>query len=135
MFYFLGLLFFTQIVLVMPGCPQLSACSTRRSPVCGTDGVTYSNLCRMMVTSCISQVTIFEKHKGECRIKKQPRYLLGRRSDIMKRSDQCKFPCPTEYSPICGMDWQTHTSRCELAREECRVGRDIKVFHEGRCRW
>ena len=52
-------------------CAQITDCMTvctaNYSPVCGTDGVTYSNVCHLKMTACITgnkDLTI--AYKGEC---------------------------------------------------------------------
>ena len=53
-------------------CAQITDCMTvctaDYSPVCGTDGVTYSNVCHLKMTACVTgnkDLTI--AYKGECR--------------------------------------------------------------------
>jgi len=41
-------------------CPMVYA------PVCGSNGVTYSNACRMRVSACVSGKTITVAHEGKC---------------------------------------------------------------------
>ena len=45
-------------------CPQI--CTADYRPVCGSDNVSYSNLCMMRVTSCKTKTLITKVKDGEC---------------------------------------------------------------------
>ena len=42
------------------------ACTAVYLPVCGTDGKTYSNECRMKISACEKNDTITVSYNGEC---------------------------------------------------------------------
>ena len=46
--------------------PCAKTCPTEKDQVCGSDGVTYHNLCEMEKESCLLGKTITVKNKGEC---------------------------------------------------------------------
>lgn len=48
-------------------CPEI--CTADYSPVCGTDGQTYSNLCMMRVSACKQGMMIKVKSPGKCKSK------------------------------------------------------------------
>ena len=42
-------------------------CTTRLNPVCGTDGVTYSNECNLNAVACHTETEIKIQHMGKCK--------------------------------------------------------------------
>ena len=48
-------------------CPQI--CTADYSPVCGTDGQTYSSECQMRVSACSQGMMIKVKSNGTCNSK------------------------------------------------------------------
>ena len=46
------------------GCPTI--CIEQYDPVCGSDGVTYSNGCNLQVTKCSENPDLQVISKGEC---------------------------------------------------------------------
>nr|AAP92780.1 hepatopancreas kazal-type proteinase inhibitor [Penaeus monodon] len=94
-------------------------CSTDYDPVCGSDGVTYSNLCNLEVADCFSDEDITLAYEGECK--------------EVKKGD-CDFPCPDNYDPVCGSNGVTYSNLCELERANCQSDQEITVAYDGECK-
>nr|ACL36281.1 Kazal-type serine proteinase inhibitor 2 [Penaeus chinensis] len=113
-----------DITLAHPGpcetkqesCDML--CYTNYDPVCGSDGVTYSNLCNLEVADCLSDEDITLAYEGECK---------GR------VKENCDNGCPDNYDPVCGSNGVTYPNSCHLERENCLSDEEITVAYEGEC--
>ncbi len=93
------------------GALEKRACTTDYTPVCGVDGVTYSNTCTA------NKVKV--AYTGECKIK----------------------PCTKSYVPVCGLVqiecikapcnpiFETFTNKCELNKIK-----SAKLAYKGECK-
>ncbi|POM76115.1 Kazal-like serine protease inhibitor domain containing hypothetical protein [Phytophthora palmivora] len=99
------------------------ACTEEYAPVCGSDGVTYGNVCALTLADCESDELITQVSEGEC-----PTY--GSSSD---GSAGCADACPKIYKPVCGSDGQTYGNDCLLGIAQCKSGGAITKVYDGEC--
>ncbi|XP_077680858.1 ovomucoid-like [Eretmochelys imbricata] len=90
---------------------QTFLCTTEYHPVCGTNGVTYNNIC-----FCAPENdNYFFIYQIDC--SRYPR----------------KISCPRIYAPVCGTDGVTYSNECLLCAEILITGVNIGIKHEGVC--
>ncbi|KAJ8712520.1 hypothetical protein PYW07_005362 [Mythimna separata] len=84
-------------------------CPFNYLPVCGTDGVTYSNQCGL---NCQKQrnAGLEVKHMGQC-------------VEASTEAFQCM--CGRDKKPVCGSDGNTYSNACLL---NCATAKDSSLF-------
>lgn len=78
-----------------PNCP---VCNSLYNPVCGVNGVTYSNLCKLRECARVEKSNF-----GPCGV-----------PDYKKPKKLRSCPCNFDFDPVCGSDFVTYADRCLL---------------------
>lgn len=78
-------------------------CNDVFNPVCGTNGVTYANLCKLRECARIDVANM-----GPCGI-----------PDFKPDFSTCN--CPFNFAPVCGQDYVTYQSLCVMNCAQTRL--------------
>lgn len=84
-------------------------------PVCGTDGITYSNICDLHDAACDSNELITVSQWGECEYE----------------CKACLWEGPPE--PVCGSDGITYENKCTLEDANCKSKEKISIAYDREC--
>jgi hypothetical protein len=104
------------VIKINPGAVNPWNCGTIiclevLDPVCGTDGVTYSNDCYLKRATCNSHGAIQLLHKGAC----------------------CNYNCALNVKLVCGSDGYTYPNECILNLVACLLNNGLHKAYDGQC--
>ncbi|XP_069750314.1 serine protease inhibitor Kazal-type 1-like isoform X3 [Narcine bancroftii] len=66
------------------GLPSHSACPRILQPLCGTNGVTFTNLCNLCLYNWGTGFKVRILHNGECELVKGPAELKAKRMRVLE---------------------------------------------------
>ncbi|XP_042881213.1 ovoinhibitor-like isoform X2 [Penaeus japonicus] len=94
------------------------SCDKSINPVCGSDGRTYQNQCKLEAAACTS-TSLIKLYNGQCR---------------EQQGARCDTVCPNVVEEVCGDDGRTYRSHCDLIVLACRRNVSVNKAYDGRCR-
>jgi len=111
-------------------CPTF--CPADWAPVCGSNGKTYSNRCRLEVARCRATMrdhpAIELVHDGVCKTS---------RASEEEEENRCMKPCRRILRPVCASDGTTHDNECLFEIYQCQQensGHEVILVNAGACR-
>ncbi|XP_050817880.1 ovoinhibitor-like [Gopherus flavomarginatus] len=102
---------------------RLVPCPRMVDPVCGSDGITYSNEC-LFCREIFRGNNIVKKHDGRC--------VQVDCTGYVKTPTGQEAACTLEYSPICGTDGVTYGNKCAFCSAVAN-GADIDQNNDEEC--
>ena len=121
-------------------CRIRPTCSTDVRPVCGSNGVTYSNHCRFYNAECAALrngTTITMQYKGPCgspRVKNN-RNKHKKVKGCPKSSQQCKIVNISKQA-VCGSNNVTYPTFCHFRIAKCEAKfkkETLRLKYKGKC--
>ncbi|XP_027634666.2 ovoinhibitor-like isoform X1 [Falco biarmicus] len=110
----------------------LIACPRNLKPVCGTDGVTYSNDCGICFHNKQHRASVEKAHDGECKLKPIAVDCTTYRSTVV--GDHVLVACPRILKPVCGSDSLTYDNECGICAYNAEHHTNVSKMHDGECK-
>ncbi|XP_066249166.1 follistatin isoform X1 [Euwallacea similis] len=131
----------------IPKCVCSSTCKDGKrkpkGPVCGTDGRTYRNWCRMRKKSCKQkQKSLSVAYYGVCQSSCDKISCPDSKTCLLDQNltphcihcSKKKCPLVSNQRQVCGSDGLTYKSACHLRDVACLAGKAIPIAYKGPCK-
>ncbi|XP_023225302.1 agrin-like isoform X1 [Centruroides sculpturatus] len=118
-----------------PSC-ECPTCSEEFRPICGSDGISYTNECKLKREACDQRKIIQVAYRGlcsGCENKHCEYYALCESGGKGESRCVCPQSCVTLESPVCGTDGVTYPNECEMRIAACKKQQYVMVASRGRC--
>ncbi|CAB3379822.1 Hypothetical predicted protein [Cloeon dipterum] len=123
-----------------PKCPKQGR--HQRGAVCGSDGRSYRNACRLRKRACRqrSADTLSVAYHGQCQDSCSKVRCLERKQCVVDQNKmphcvRCSRKCGKEARKhVCGADGHTYPSVCHIRVAACRKGKAVPIAYRGRCK-
>ncbi|XP_018333493.1 agrin isoform X1 [Agrilus planipennis] len=118
---------------------QCFTCSSEFQPVCGSDGITYGNICKLKLESCKQQQEIRVMYTAPCdgcESRKCDFYSMCVPNEDIGTQCVCPTSCTDAKllkGPVCGNDGVTYVNECEMRMISCKTQQLISVSYRGPC--
>ncbi|XP_067005728.2 agrin-like [Anabrus simplex] len=119
----------------LPLC-ECPVCPAEFDPVCGSDGISYGNECKLRLEACQHRRDISILYKGlcnGCESRKCDYYAICESDGSGTAKCVCPETCVDVRAPVCGTDGNTYKSECELRVSACRNKQFVIVAYKGDC--
>ncbi|XP_059474597.1 follistatin isoform X2 [Neocloeon triangulifer] len=116
----------------------------QRGPVCGSDGRSYRNVCRLRKRACRqkSAVQLAVAYQGQCQDSCEKVRCAENKQCVVDQNRiphcvRCTRKCPKVAGMrkhVCGVDGHTYQSACHIREAACRKGKAVPIAYRGRCK-
>ncbi|VDD86820.1 unnamed protein product [Enterobius vermicularis] len=119
-----------------PVC-ECEQCSSQLDQVCASDGITYSNPCKMRLEACRTGKEIFKRYRGVCEgcaNVKCEYYSYCMADNLGVGRCRCVEDCSAEnQEAVCATDGITYESECHMRKAACEQQKFVMVSFKGSC--
>ncbi|NXL37710.1 IOVO protein, partial [Glaucidium brasilianum] len=111
---------------------EVLVCTKILSPICGTDGVTYSNECLLCANNQEYGTNVSKDHDGEC--KEVIPVDCSKYPNTTNEEGKVVLLCSKDLSPVCGTDGVTYDNECLLCARNPEPGAGVGKKYDGECK-